>query len=197
MLGGVRLHVPMLEIHTIAAGGGSICSFDGMRFRVGPQSAGALPGPACYGRGGPLTVTDCNVMLGKLQAAFFPPALEKAAAPLSTRTSSTQIHGIAAEVSAQTGKAITPQQIAEGFIEIAVANMAKAIRQISLERGHDVTRHVLVAFGGAAGQHACLVADTARHPAHHDSSTGWRAFRLWHRHRGCAPAARAIGERTA
>jgi 5-oxoprolinase (ATP-hydrolysing) len=160
-LGGVRLHVPMLEIHTIAAGGGSVCSFDGMRFRVGPQSAGAVPGPACYGRGGPLTVTDCNVMLGKLQAAFFPSCFGASGrAPIDEAIVARKFTELSAEVSAQAGKSITPRQVAQGFIEIAIANMAKAIRQISLERGHDVTRHVLVAFGGAAGQHACLVADT-------------------------------------
>jgi 5-oxoprolinase (ATP-hydrolysing) len=159
-LGGVRLHVPMLEIHTIAAGGGSICSFDGMRFRVGPQSAGALPGPACYGRGGPLTVTDCNVMLGKLQPAFFPACFgESGDAEIDREIVERKFAELAAETASAIGKQLSAQQIAEGFIEIAVANMAKAIRQISLERGHDVTRHVLVAFGGAAGQHACLVAD--------------------------------------
>lgn len=160
MLGSVRLHVPMLEIHTIAAGGGSICTFDGMRFRVGPQSAGAMPGPACYGRAGPLTVTDCNVMLGKLQASFFPRVFgPNGDAPIDEAVVRTKFAELSAEVAAATGKAVTPYEVAEGFIQIAVANMAKAIRQISLERGHDITHHILAAFGGAAGQHACLVAD--------------------------------------
>ncbi|MDE2475681.1 MAG: hydantoinase B/oxoprolinase family protein [Alphaproteobacteria bacterium] len=160
ILGGVRLHVPMLEIHTIAAGGGSICTFDGMRFRVGPQSAGAIPGPACYGRGGPLTVTDCNVMLGKLQASFFPRVFGPGGdAPIDEAVVHAKFESLSAEVGAATGKAVAPHEVAEGFIQIAVANMAKAIRQISLERGHDITDHVLAAFGGAAGQHACLVAD--------------------------------------
>ncbi len=160
MLGGVRLHVPMLEIHTIAAGGGSICTFDGMRFRVGPQSAGAVPGPACYGRGGPLTVTDCNVTLGKLQASFFPRVFGQSGdAPIDEAVVRRKFAQLSAEVAATTGKPVTPHEVAEGFIQIAVANMAKAIRQISLERGHDITHHVLAAFGGAAGQHACLVAD--------------------------------------
>ncbi len=160
-IGGVRLHVPMLEIHTIAAGGGSICTFDGMRFRVGPQSAGAVPGPACYGQGGPLTITDCNVMLGKLQAAFFPCCFGPGGnSPIDEAVVEHKFMELSAEVAAKTGKAIAPTEIAQGFIEIAVSNMARAIRQISLERGHDMTRHALVAFGGAAGQHACLVADT-------------------------------------
>ena len=159
-LGGVRLHVPMLEIHTIAAGGGSICSFDGMRFRVGPQSAGASPGPACYGRGGPLTVTDCNVMLGKLQAAFFPSCFGATGEePIDEAVVQRKFAELSEQVAGTTGRQIAPREIAQGLIEIAVTNMARAIRQISLERGHDVTRHVLVAFGGAAGQHACLVAD--------------------------------------
>ncbi|HEX5281884.1 MAG TPA: hydantoinase B/oxoprolinase family protein, partial [Micropepsaceae bacterium] len=160
ILGGVRLHVPMLEVHTIAAGGGSICTFDGMRFKVGPQSAGAIPGPACYGHGGPLTVTDCNVMLGKLQASFFPRVFgPNGDAPIDEAVVHAKFAALSDDVAAATGKPVTPQKIAQGFIEIAVANMAKAIRQISLERGHDVTHHVLAAFGGAAGQHACLVAD--------------------------------------
>jgi 5-oxoprolinase (ATP-hydrolysing) len=157
---GVRLHVPMLEIHTIAAGGGSICSFDGMRLRVGPRSAGAMPGPACYGRDGPLTVTDCNVMLGKLQPEFFPAVFGITGnRPIDREVVRHKFGELRTVIRSSTGKDMPPQEIADGFLEIAVANMAKAIRQISLERGHDVTRHVLVAFGGAAGQHACLVAD--------------------------------------
>src|SRR5438067_1576635 len=135
-LAGARLHVPMLEIHTIAAGGGSICSFDGMRFRVGPQSAGAMPGPACYGRGGPLTVTDCNVMLGKLQASFFPAVFGPTGdAPIDEQVVARKFAQLSRQVEAARGRPIAPEQTAQGFIDIAVANMAKAIRQISLERG--------------------------------------------------------------
>jgi 5-oxoprolinase (ATP-hydrolysing) len=160
MIAGVRLHTPMLDIHTVAAGGGSICRFDGMRLRVGPESAGAIPGPACYGRGGPLTVTDCNLMLGKLQPEFFPHVFGPGGdGALERTTAEEKFVSLAAEIAAATGRTITPQEVAEGFLQIAVANMAKAIKQISIERGHDVTEYTLVAFGGAAGQHACLVAD--------------------------------------
>jgi 5-oxoprolinase (ATP-hydrolysing) len=160
MIAGVRLHTPMLDIHTVAAGGGSICRFDGMRLRVGPESAGAIPGPACYGRGGPLTVTDCNLMLGKLQPEFFPRIFgPHGDAPLNRAIVAEKFASLAAEISAATGKPHGPEDIAEGFLRIAVANMAKAIKQISIERGHDVTQYTMVAFGGAAGQHACLVAD--------------------------------------
>jgi 5-oxoprolinase (ATP-hydrolysing) len=159
-IAGVRLHTPMLDIHTVAAGGGSICRFDGMRLRVGPQSAGAIPGPACYGRGGPLTVTDCNVMLGKLQPDFFPDMFGPAGdAPLDRGIVETKFTALASEIAKATGKSMTREQIAEGFLIIAVANMAKAIKHISIERGHDLTHYTLVAFGGAAGQHASLVAD--------------------------------------
>jgi len=159
-IAGIRLDTPMLDIHTIAAGGGSICRFDGMRLRVGPESAGAIPGPACYGRGGPLTVTDCNVMLGKLQAEFFPHVFGPSGdAQLDRAVVEERFTALAAEISATTGKPATAQETAEGFLTIAVANMAKAIKQISIERGHDVTQYTLVAFGGAAGQHACMVAD--------------------------------------
>jgi 5-oxoprolinase (ATP-hydrolysing) len=160
LIAGARLHTPMLDIHTVAAGGGSICRFDGMRLRVGPESAGAVPGPACYGRGGPLTVTDCNLMLGKLRADFFPPVFgTNGDAPLNREIVEQKFTVLAREMAAATGKSHSPQEIAEGFLQIAIANMAKAIKQISIERGHDVTEYVLVAFGGAAGQHACLVAD--------------------------------------
>jgi 5-oxoprolinase (ATP-hydrolysing) len=160
MIAGVWLHTPMLDIHTVAAGGGSICRFDGMRLRVGPESAGAIPGPACYARGGPLTVTDCNLMLGKLQPEFFPKVFGPAGnGPLQRDVVEEEFAALATEIAASTGQAITPQEVAEGFLQIAVANMAKAIKQISVERGHDVTEYALVAFGGAAGQHACLVAD--------------------------------------
>ncbi|HYM17049.1 MAG TPA: hydantoinase/oxoprolinase family protein, partial [Micropepsaceae bacterium] len=158
-IAGVRLKTPMLAVHTVAAGGGSICRFDGMRLRVGPESAGAIPGPACYGRGGPLTVTDCNLMLGKLQPEFFPKIFgPNGDRPLDRAAVDKKFAALAEEIAAA-GQRMSPREIAEGFIQVAVANMAKAIKQISIERGHDVTRYTLAAFGGAAGQHACLVAD--------------------------------------
>jgi 5-oxoprolinase (ATP-hydrolysing) len=157
---GVRLRSPMMSIHTIAAGGGSILHFDGGRYRVGPDSAGANPGPACYRRGGPLTVTDCNVMLGKIQPQYFP----KVFGPLGDQSLDAVVvrekfAALAAEVEGATGIRQTPEDVAEGFIRIAVANMATAIKHISVQRGHDVTRYTLTCFGGAGGQHACLVAD--------------------------------------
>jgi 5-oxoprolinase (ATP-hydrolysing) len=161
---GVRMRAPMMSIHTIAAGGGSILHFDAVgktaRFRVGPDSAGANPGPACYRRGGPLTVTDCNVMLGKLQPDWFPTLFgNDAVSPLDTETVQRQFSVLAEDVSRATGVEQTAEQVAEGFLRIAVANMANAIKRISVERGHDVTEYVLQCFGGAGGQHACLVAD--------------------------------------
>ena len=157
---GVRLRAPMMNIHTVAAGGGSICRFDGARFRVGPQSAGANPGPASYRRGGPLTVTDCNVMVGKLQPSVFPPVFgPNGDRPLDAEVVRTKFDAMADEVQAATGKRLTPQAIAEGFLAIAVDNMANAIKQVSVARGYDVTRYVLACFGGAGGQHACLVAE--------------------------------------
>ena len=151
---GVRVRAPMMEIHTVAAGGGSICSFDGRRFRVGPDSAGAVPGPACYRRGGPLTVTDCNVVLGKIRPEHFPHVFGPGGdLPIDAEASLAR----AAEIAEAAG--MTPQGVAEGFIRIAVDNMASAIKQISIARGHDVTRYTLQCFGGAGGQHACLVAD--------------------------------------
>jgi 5-oxoprolinase (ATP-hydrolysing) len=157
---GVRMRAPMLSIHTIAAGGGSILHFDGGRYRVGPDSAGANPGPACYRRGGPLTVTDCNVMLGKIQPKYFP----KVFGPQSDQSLDAEVvrekfAALAAEIQAATGISQTPEEVAEGFIRVAVANMANAIKRISVQRGHDVTRYTLACFGGAGGQHACLVAD--------------------------------------
>ena len=150
LIAGARIRAPMLRIHTVAAGGGSICRFDGERLIVGPESAGAVPGPACYRRGGPLTVTDCNVMLGKVRPEFFP-ALFGAAGdqPLDAEAVAARF----AELP------LDPQVAAEGFVAVAVANMANAIRTISVARGHDVTRYTLACFGGAGGQHACLVAD--------------------------------------
>ncbi len=160
MIAGARLRVPMLRIHTVAAGGGSICRFEGGRYRVGPESAGAVPGPACYRRGGPLTVTDCNVLLGKLQPAFFPALFGPAGdQPLDADAVAARFAVVVAEVEAATGTCPNPRAIAEGMIAIAVANMAHAIKRISVARGHDVTRYALACFGGAGGQHACLVAD--------------------------------------
>jgi 5-oxoprolinase (ATP-hydrolysing) len=157
---GVRLRAPMMNIHTVAAGGGSICRFDGARFRVGPQSAGANPGPASYRRGGPLTVTDCNVMVGKLQPAVFPSVFgSNGDQPLDAEVVHAKFAAMVDEVEAATGKRLTPQTIAEGFLAIAVDNMANAIKQVSVARGYDVTRYVLACFGGAGGQHACLVAE--------------------------------------
>ncbi|WP_439472996.1 hydantoinase B/oxoprolinase family protein [Brevundimonas sp.] len=160
VVAGVRLRAPMLSIHTVAAGGGSICRFDGARLRVGPESAGAVPGPRAYRRGGPLTVTDCNVLLGKLKPEFFPAVFGPGAdQPLDADTVHAGFAELAAEVQAATGRATTPEALAEGFVTIAVQNMAEAIKSISIQRGYDVTRYVLNCFGGAGGQHACLVAD--------------------------------------
>ncbi|WP_454721029.1 MULTISPECIES: hydantoinase B/oxoprolinase family protein [Cupriavidus] len=157
---GVRMRAPMMSIHTVAAGGGSILHFDGSRFRVGPDSAGANPGPASYRRGGPLAVTDCNVMLGKIQPRHFPSVFGPGAdAPLDRDAVVSRFAELAQAVGAATGDARSPEQVAEGFIEIAVGNMANAIKQISVQRGHDVTGYTLTTFGGAGGQHACLVAD--------------------------------------
>lgn len=160
VVAGVRMRAPMLSIHTVAAGGGSICRFDGGRLRVGPDSAGASPGPAAYRRGGPLTVTDCNVMLGKLSPDFFPAVFgPHADEPLDADAVRMQFEAMAVEVTAAAGRAVTPGELAEGFVTIAVQNMAEAIRSISIQRGYDVTKYVLNCFGGAGGQHACLVAD--------------------------------------
>ena len=157
---GVRMRAPMMSIHTIAAGGGSILHFDGQRYRVGPDSAGANPGPACYRRGGPLTVTDCNVMLGKIQPDHFPSVFgPRGDQPLDAEVVRAKFVALAAEIESATGSKQSPEQVAEGFIRIAVANMANAVKFISVQRGHDVTEYTLSCFGGAGGQHACLVAD--------------------------------------
>ncbi|GGY34368.1 hydantoinase B/oxoprolinase family protein [Pseudoduganella albidiflava] len=157
---GVRMRAPMMSIHTVAAGGGSILHFDGSRLRVGPDSAGADPGPASYRRGGPLAVTDCNVMLGKIQPEEFPHVFgPDGDQPLDAATVRTRFAALANEIASARGTATTPEQVAAGFIEIAVGNMANAIKQISVQRGHDVTDYALTSFGGAGGQHACLVAD--------------------------------------
>ena len=151
---GVRMRAPMMSIHTVAAGGGSILEFDGARFRVGPQSAGANPGPACYRRGGPLAVTDANVMVGKIQPAWFPKVFGLGG---DEALDAEVVQQRFAELAARTGR--TPEAVAEGFIDIAVQQMANAIKKISVARGYDVTRYTLQCFGGAGGQHACLVAD--------------------------------------
>jgi 5-oxoprolinase (ATP-hydrolysing) len=157
---GVRLRAPMMSIHTVAAGGGSICTFDGSRLRVGPQSAGANPGPACYRRGGPLTVTDCNVMVGKLDPDLFPRVFGPGGdEPLDAGVVRAKFAALAQDVHAATGHLRTPEQVADGFLDIAVENMANAIKHISVQRGYDVTEYVLCCFGGAGGQHACRVAD--------------------------------------
>jgi 5-oxoprolinase (ATP-hydrolysing) len=159
---GVRLRAPMMDIHTVAAGGGSILSFRDGRFQVGPESAGADPGPACYRRGGPLTVTDCNVMLGKLHPDHFPHVFgPDGDQPLDAEVVRNKFEALAREIADETGEAPrSPQSLASGFLRIAVENMANAIKKISVQRGHDVTRYTLNSFGGAGGQHACLVADT-------------------------------------
>lgn len=157
---GVRLQTPMLNIHTVAAGGGSICSFAQGRYQVGPDSAGADPGPACYGRGGPLTVTDCNLILGKLQPQHCPtvfgPNRQSALDPVAARR---KLTAMAAAVAGATGQPQSLMAVATGFITVAVETMAKAMKTISLERGCEVRHATLCGFGGAAGQHACLVAD--------------------------------------
>ncbi len=157
---GVRMRAPMMAIHTVAAGGGSILHFDGQRFRVGPDSAGANPGPACYRRGGPLTVTDCNVMLGKLNPDYFPSVFgPDADQPLDREIVVTKFAALATEVTAATGRRIEPEQVAEGFLTIAIDNMANAIKKISIQRGRNSSNYTLCCFGGAGGQHACGVAD--------------------------------------
>ena len=160
LVAGVRMRAPMMQIHTVAAGGGSILHFDGTRYRVGPDSAGANPGPACYRRGGPLCVTDANVMVGKIRSEFFPRVFgANGDQPLDEAIVHEKFAVLAAEIGRETGDTRTSVEAAEGFLMIAVENMAKAIKQISIQRGHDVTEYTLNSFGGAGGQHACLVAD--------------------------------------
>ncbi|AGP37353.1 hydantoinase B/oxoprolinase family protein [Sorangium cellulosum] len=157
---GVRMRAPMMSIHTVAAGGGSLLTFDGARLRVGPESAGANPGPACYRRGGPLAITDANVMLGKIQPDLFPRVFGPGAdEPLDREVVERRFQAMAEEVRRETSRPITPEQLAEGFLQIAVANMANAVKKISVARGYDVTQYTLQCFGGAGGQHACAVAD--------------------------------------
>jgi 5-oxoprolinase (ATP-hydrolysing) len=153
---GVRMRAPMMLIHTVAAGGGSVLHFDGARFRVGPDSSGANPGPTCYRRGGPLSLTDANVMVGKLIADFFPRIFGlQRNQPLDVASVAAAFGALAAQVN----NGMSAEEVADGFIRIAVENMANAVKKISVERGYDVTRYVLNCFGGAGGQHGCLVAD--------------------------------------
>ncbi|MBQ1000170.1 hydantoinase B/oxoprolinase family protein [Streptomyces sp. RK62] len=160
-IAGVRLRAPMLDIHTVAAGGGSVLHFDGSRYRVGPDSAGADPGPACYRGGGPLTVTDANVMLGRIQPAHFPAVFgPRGDQPLDADLVRERFTALAAEIRESTGDDRTPEQVAEGYLQIAVANIGNAVKRISVQKGHDVTRYALTTFGGAGGQHACKVADS-------------------------------------
>ena len=158
---GVRVRAPMMYIHTVAAGGGSILHFDGARYRVGPNSAGADPGPACYRNGGPLTVTDCNVMVGKLDPQFFPKVFgPNADAMLDADIVREKFQSLADDIQAATGNNRSPEEVADGYLSIAVDNMANAIKKISVQRGYDVSRYTLCCFGGAGGQHACRVADS-------------------------------------
>jgi 5-oxoprolinase (ATP-hydrolysing) len=156
---GAKVRVPMIAINTVAAGGGSILNFDGARYRVGPDSAGADPGPACYRRGGPLTVTDANVMLGRIAPAFFPAIFgPEGDLPLDREVVAQRFAALAQEVEAATGRATDPREVAESFVRVAVAAMARAIKEVSTERGHDAADFTLQCFGGAGGQHACMVA---------------------------------------
>ncbi|KQW01673.1 hydantoinase B/oxoprolinase family protein [Streptomyces sp. Root369] len=160
-IAGVRLRAPMLDIHTVAAGGGSVLHFDGSRYRVGPDSAGADPGPACYRGGGPLAVTDANVMLGRIQPAHFPRVFgPDGDQPLDAGLVRDRFTALAREIRERTGDDRTPEQVAEGYLQIAVTNIANAVKRISVQKGHDVTRYALTTFGGAGGQHACMVADS-------------------------------------
>ncbi|MDE2613463.1 MAG: hydantoinase B/oxoprolinase family protein [Burkholderiales bacterium] len=160
LVAGVRMRAPMMSIHTVAAGGGSILQFDGARLRVGPASAGANPGPASYRRGGPLAVTDANVMLGRIQPEWFPRVFGRRADEALDRDGVVaRFAALAAEVRERSGRETSAESLAEGFLHIAVQNMANAIKRISVARGYDVTQYTLQCFGGAGGQHACAVAD--------------------------------------
>jgi 5-oxoprolinase (ATP-hydrolysing) len=153
------MRAPMMSIHTVAAGGGSILHFDGARLRVGPDSAGANPGPACYRRGGPLTVTDCNVMVGKIQPISSRACSGPGRPAARPRRRARAVRRTGADDRAGHRTPLSPEEVAEGYIDIAVGNMAEAIKRISVQRGHDVTKYTLTVFGGAGGQHACRVAD--------------------------------------
>ncbi|MDG1437958.1 MAG: hydantoinase B/oxoprolinase family protein, partial [Emcibacteraceae bacterium] len=154
IVAGVRMRTPMMNIHTVAAGGGSILKFDGSRYRVGPNSAGATPGPACYRGGGPLTVTDCNLLLGFINSDFFPKTFgADANEPLDKKIVQEKFKPLVNDI----GESV--ENIAEGFLNVAIENMAAAIKKISTEKGYDVRDYTLVSFGGAGGQHACKIAD--------------------------------------
>ena len=157
---GVRIRSPIMRIHTVAAGGGSILKFDGLKYRVGPDSAGANPGPACYRRNGPLTITDCNLILGRLQPEYFPKIFGlNGDQPIDSEIVRLKFEEMADAIQQATGDDRSPHGVAEGFLKIAVDNMANAIKKISVQRGYDITEYTLCSFGGAGGQHACLVAD--------------------------------------
>jgi 5-oxoprolinase (ATP-hydrolysing) len=158
---GVRMRAPMMDIHTVAAEGGSVCSFRDGRYQVGPESAVANPGPACYRLGGPLTITDCNVMLGRLAPAHFPAVFGPSGdQPSDAEVVRAKFAALAEKIAAATGQAVPkPEEVAAGFLRIAIDNLANAIKKISVQRGHDVTGCTLPCFGGAGGQHACGVAD--------------------------------------
>ena len=191
---GVRMRAPMMKIHTVAAGGGSILHFDGARFRVGPDSAGADPGPAAYRRGGPLAVTDANLMTGKLIPDLFPKVFGPAATSRSTRRSCAST---SRRWRARSATAAAPEAVADGFLAIAVAKMAEAIKTISVARGYDVTRYALNCFGGAGGQHACDVADALAITTVLIHPLFVAAFGLWHGPRRHRRPARARGRRAA
>jgi 5-oxoprolinase (ATP-hydrolysing) len=160
VVAGVRVRAPMMHIHTVAAGGGSICSFENGRFKVGPESAGANPGPASYRKGGPLTVTDCNVMLGRIQPEHFPHVFgPNGDQPLDRDVVVRAFGELSEKIARETGTRLSPSAVADGFLAVAVDNMAQAIKSISVERGYDVSRYAMCCFGGAGGQHACRVAD--------------------------------------
>ncbi|TFW23733.1 hydantoinase B/oxoprolinase family protein [Duganella callida] len=160
VVAGVRVRAPMMHIHTVAAGGGSVCRFENGRFKVGPESAGANPGPASYRKGGPLTVTDCNVMLGRIQPEHFPHVFgPNGDQPLDRDVVVRRFGALAQQIEAETGTRLSPSAVADGFLAVAVDNMAQAIKSISVERGYDVSRYAMCCFGGAGGQHACRVAD--------------------------------------
>ncbi|HIA00774.1 MAG TPA: hypothetical protein EYN66_02490, partial [Myxococcales bacterium] len=159
-IAGTHLYAPMLDIHTVAAGGGSILSFQDNRYQVGPESAGALPGPACYGLGGPLTVTDANLFLGKLLPQYFPRVFGQSGDQcIDPKVVEQQFTALCDKLRPSNSDAKTPLQIAEEFIDVAVETMANAVKKISIERGHNVSNYTLCCYGGAGGQHACLVAD--------------------------------------
>jgi 5-oxoprolinase (ATP-hydrolysing) len=160
VVAGVRITAPMMRIHTVAAGGGSICRYASARLQVGPESAGAFPGPACYRNGGPLTITDANLLLGRIQPDFFPTVFgTNGSEPLDADVVRSRFADLGREVAAESEQDVTPTSLAAGFVRIAVEKMANAIKQISVQRGHDTNHFSLCCFGGAAGQHACQVAD--------------------------------------